>query len=69
MEFWAGPIGDQALGVFLTEGAVEVSNRSMKLSTIKGTLQRCNYGFPLWANSGHVRFALSGFRLKAETWA
>lgn len=25
-EFWAGPIDDQALGVFLTEGAVQVSN-------------------------------------------
>ena len=25
-EFWAGPIDDQALGVFLIEGAVSVSN-------------------------------------------
>jgi hypothetical protein len=25
-EFWAGPIDDQALGVFLVEGAVRVSN-------------------------------------------
>ena len=25
-EFWAGPIDDQALGVFLIEGAVRVSN-------------------------------------------
>jgi len=25
-DFWAGPIDDQALGVFLTEGAVRVSN-------------------------------------------
>jgi len=25
-DFWAGPIDDQALGVFLVEGAVEVSN-------------------------------------------
>jgi hypothetical protein len=27
-EFWAGPIDDQALGVFLIEGAVHVSNRA-----------------------------------------
>ena len=27
-EFWAGPIDDQVLGVFLIEGAVRVSNRA-----------------------------------------
>jgi hypothetical protein len=33
-EFWGGPIDDQALGVFLIEGAVSVSNAAGRKSSI-----------------------------------
>ena len=44
-DFWAGPIDDQALGVFLMEGAVQVSNAAGR-QTLNQTGQGTNIARP-----------------------